>query len=233
MAILKLGATIVGIRGTIGGLVFSANQAGPYARIWQMPSNPRTELQTQSRSFLSQQASGWRALTSSQRADWDTFAALPAQALTNPLGETYYISGFGWYVKTNARLLQMDRTPNTTYPTSTRPSAPTVTIWHYDNDAPGFRLRVRFSGLSDTANDLVCFARPIVAGARAVNTSGWFLVRARQGPVSDPQEIVCTTRHILKWGNALDGWQLFISGHEQTPDGLRSSPGVDNGVFPI
>jgi hypothetical protein len=67
----------------------------------------------------------WNALSSAQRTAWDTFAALGAQALINSLGETYYASGYNWFVKCNVRLLRVGRTPISAVPVTARPSAPT------------------------------------------------------------------------------------------------------------
>jgi hypothetical protein len=40
-------------------------------------------------------------MTQATRDAWDTYAALPAQQLTNSLGETYYVSGYNWFVHFN------------------------------------------------------------------------------------------------------------------------------------
>jgi hypothetical protein len=46
----------------------------------------------------------WQTITGAQRTAWDTYAALPAQELTNSLGEAYYVSGFDWFVSCNTHL---------------------------------------------------------------------------------------------------------------------------------
>lgn len=126
MAILKLAAPVAGIRGTVAGLIYSANGSGPYVKAWAAPSNPRTETQTIERSILAQMPTLWRALTIFERALWDNFAALPAQELFNSLGESYFISGWLWFVKCNIRLLRVGRATITATPTVARPAAPTI-----------------------------------------------------------------------------------------------------------
>jgi len=127
MAITKIGPPLAGIRGTLGGVVYSANGSGTYCKPWAPPSNPRTELQMVERSYLASMPALWQALSSAQRTAWDTFAALGAQALVNSLGETYYASGYNWFVKCNIRLLRVGRATISAAPTIPRPAAPTIT----------------------------------------------------------------------------------------------------------
>ena len=127
MAIIAIGPPLSGIRGTVGGITFSANKSGPYAKIWSQTTNPRTPSQSRERGFLARMSSLWNAMTDVERAAWDTFAALPAQDLTNSLGETFSASGFNWFTKTNIRLLRVGLTPLVPVPTQARPAAPTIT----------------------------------------------------------------------------------------------------------
>ena len=127
MAIITIGAPLSGIRGTVGGITFSANKSGPYAKIWSQTTNPRTPQQSRERGFMARMSSLWNALTGVQKAAWDTFAALPAQDLTNSLGETFSASGYNWFTKCNIRLLRVGLTPLVPVPTQARPAAPTIT----------------------------------------------------------------------------------------------------------
>lgn len=129
MAITKIGAPLAGIRGTIGGITYSANKSCTYAKAWAMTSNPQTNKQSTERSFLSQMSEFWRSLSDAQRADWATFAALPDQELFNSLGESYYASGWNWFVKCNVRLLRLDRAKIKPIPTQARPAAPTINFF--------------------------------------------------------------------------------------------------------
>lgn len=129
MAIIKLAAPLSGLRGTIGGITYSANAATPYAKAWSKPARPLTQRQSDQQGTFSQLPTLWRALSSAQKTAWDTFAALPAQELTNSLGETYYASGANWFTKCNTRLLTMGRSTITATPTQARPAAPTLTYF--------------------------------------------------------------------------------------------------------
>lgn len=126
MAKTLIAPPLAGIRGTVGGLTFSANQAGTYVKLWASPANPQSELQMIQRSYVAQIPEMWRSLTPVARALWDTFAALGAQALIDSLGQTYYISGYLWFLKCNVRLMRVGRAPQLSVPVTARPAAPTI-----------------------------------------------------------------------------------------------------------
>lgn len=126
MAKVLFGGVVAGVRGTIGGVTYSANKSGPYARNWSRGSNVRSELQTGSRGSLGYRAQYWRGLDAADRADWDVWAADSEQELTDVFGEAYYISGFLWFVRINRWLDSVGRAVVETPPTSPATAAPTI-----------------------------------------------------------------------------------------------------------
>ncbi len=126
MAIILFGPMVTGARGKLAGSIFSANKAGPYVRGWSRSSNPRTPAQVAVRNRLAGFSTAWAALTAAQRLDWDDYADDPAQELTNPLGETYFISGHAWFVRINSHLDEAGAASRVDAPTLTRKGAPTI-----------------------------------------------------------------------------------------------------------
>lgn len=123
MAILAFQAPVSGLRGKVGGQVYSANKSGPYLKAWAKGSNPRTERQTAHRGILVVFSQAWRDITASQRSDWDDYAALSAQDKINSLGETFSASGFNWFVQINiardqAGQAQLDDAPTLAVPST-------------------------------------------------------------------------------------------------------------------
>lgn len=153
MAILKFGTLIVAARGTLGGATLSANKAGPYAKTWGKGSNPRTQIQSAHRSSLVRWAIAWRTITQSQRTAWDVYAALPAQDLTNSLGELYSISGFGWYVRINMNLEQATAPARPDPPTLLEPAAPILQTFHLKTDAAATETRMILDASSPNVLD--------------------------------------------------------------------------------
>lgn len=126
MAIIACGGVVTGIRGTVGGVTYAANKSGMYARVWSKGPNKRSNLQSPQRQNLATLAAHWRNISPGDRADWDTFAADPAQELENSLGETYKICGFAWWVKISRELASAGRNPLESAWNVTKPTTPTI-----------------------------------------------------------------------------------------------------------
>lgn len=129
MAIILMGELVTGIRGKVGGLIYSANGSGPFVRPWARGSNPRTPDQTANRSDLARISQIWQGIDPADQADWDTYAALPAQELTNPLGEPYYISGFLWFCRLAMNRVYMGLPPSESAPVAVVFPAPTISTF--------------------------------------------------------------------------------------------------------
>lgn len=126
MAIVKFTAPVSDLRGKLGGLVYKANASGPCVMAWRMPRYQRTVWQNLYRARFSTLAISWRALSGAQRAAWSAWAAAPAQARVNALGETYYLTGWQAYCSISANLLMYSLALRTTPPTLAKPAAPTI-----------------------------------------------------------------------------------------------------------
>ena len=224
MAIIKLGVTVVGIRGTIGGMTFSVNKSGPYARAWSKGSNPRTTAQTAERSTLGSIPALWRDLTPGQKAFWNAFAALPAQERTNPLGETFFASGYNWFTIINTRLINMSRAPRISIPTQSRPSAPTISSLVLPF-LPQQATKITYpSAEFDPDFDQVIDIGVVISTGRTVSVRNFLQLKLDQNPPDSDNEFV--TPYIDRWN--LNGTQVkgFAEVFRQTTDGLRSSAGV-------
>ena len=100
MALVKYGAGVVQMSGSIAGDVHARNRYGNYIRPRTKPTNPNTEHQQAIRNTLAQLTNRWsQTLTMVQRAAWNLYAAnVP---MTNKLGEVMHISGFNHYLRSN------------------------------------------------------------------------------------------------------------------------------------
>ncbi len=145
MALIKFGPMVVAARGTVAGITFSANKGGPYAKGWARGGNPQTEAQSSQRINFSGFAALWRELTQAERDDWDDYGAATPQGLTNPLGETYFASGFNWYIRINNHLFQADEAARDDAPTLTRPLAPIIETATFKTTDGGGTTAVRYT----------------------------------------------------------------------------------------
>ena len=91
--------------GSVGDLVFSHNQHGPYTRARTAPTDPASAPQLAVRAALSQSVTAWRTtLTETERRHWDDFA-LRLRTRT-ALGRSTNAGGLGMYIRANVPRLQ-------------------------------------------------------------------------------------------------------------------------------
>jgi len=115
MALVKYGAGIVAMSGSIAGDVHARNRFGNYIRPRTKPVNPHSTRQEISRTIVSYLAEYWHgALNATQRGLWGDYAA--AIGMENRLGDTIHITGFNHFIRTNALFMKT--------PTGVSPDAP-------------------------------------------------------------------------------------------------------------
>lgn len=91
--------------GSIGGVTFSHNAFGPYARTKAIPVNPNTPAQQTVRGFMADLSNLWiNTLTQAQRDDWKTYAA--NVTVIDKLGQAINVTGMNMYVRSNVPALQ-------------------------------------------------------------------------------------------------------------------------------
>lgn len=221
MAIVKYVAPIDEMRGHLGGIVYSANGAGTYAKTWKMPAKPFSPPQSNQKAFLGSHGQYWNALTQAQRDDWDTYAAAAPQALTNSLGQTYYASGFNWYVRINNHLLSGAQSRRATYPTLSRPAAPAQNAPTYESPT----LYGSYCALNHPSNTFlgylaVCFIAFGPQGSALSPKNRWRLVYCAKGPYVTTEHMGIEVRALF--GDIPIGWSAFFRVQRQDTHGQRS-----------
>lgn len=104
MAIVKYGPLASEVRGSIGGVTFTAGRFGKVVRARSSPVHAPTNARSYWKSLLSYDIAHWtNTLTEQQRTDWRNLAA--ATDFTNSLGETYHPTGLNLYVRSNSLLI--------------------------------------------------------------------------------------------------------------------------------
>lgn len=117
MALVKFGAGIVDMRGSIAGTTFARNRGGAYARGRTKPTNPSTSRQQAVRNVMTDLVNAWsEVLTDAQRAAWDQYAS--AVPFTNRLGESMLLTGFNMFIRSNSVILQSGLTQVNAGPTT-------------------------------------------------------------------------------------------------------------------
>jgi hypothetical protein len=221
MAILTFGAPVSGLRGSIGGITYSANKSGPYAKSWAKGSNVRTPPQSVDRLLLASLAARWRTLDPLHRADWNAFAANPLQELTNSLGEGYYISGFLWWVKMSRHLIAADRDPIETSPDLTIPPAPPILTLRVSASAVTSRITYAVNTFDPDYDCTIhmCIGQSIGAMAKPLNPLCLGAWQLPPGTELDISAAIVTSFATLQVGQ-----RAFAEISRQNLEGYRSAP---------
>jgi len=124
MATIEFNYQIQGIRGRIGGTVFSANKNGPYIKQLAIPTNPKTESQTESRNHWSDLVKSFSPLPSYSKQAWNNLAQLDPEPSFNPWGHPIPHYGMSYFIKCNRRRFLLGLDPLTDPPTGIHSNRP-------------------------------------------------------------------------------------------------------------
>jgi len=221
MAILTFGAPVTGLRGTIGGITYSANKSGPYARIWSRGANVRTPPQSVHRLTLSALAAQWRNIDPADRADWDAFAADPGQELTNALGEAYYISGFLWWIKISRELIFAGRNPIESGWNTVKPTAPPILTLVVSEGAATSEITYA-AGTFGVSYDCIIHMTIGQSIGAAAKPAKPLCLGAWQTPAATSLDI--SSEIAAEFGSVQIGQRAFAEIFRQAVTGYRSAP---------
>lgn len=221
MAILKLGPIVVGVRGTIGGITFSENRSGPYAKNWAAGPKSRSSLQTEQRNKLLAAPGGWRYLTDEQKEEWDYWASEGPQQKTNPLGETYFLSGYQAYMNLALWGMTVGREAEEYPPVLGKPDPPTVDAITCESGPEGIMATIEYPSYEylDDEAQLIFTSIGRTEGSQ-FKTSGFKLTTARA--------VVTGTNYDMSedleqnYGRLQSGSTLFFRVFRQSIENVRS-----------
>jgi hypothetical protein len=224
MAIIKMITPVDEIRGTIGGVTFSANKAGPYVKRWAKPIDARRPKQVFQRSLLSYLLMYWRVnLDQAQRDAWDVCAADPPEEDKNSLGVVYYLTGLEWFLRCNIRNYRAAGTFVDTAPGNT-PVVPPAHFAFLVNDWP---IGGQFALMVNQLDDMVdCYAVLHVAATRSATRltpeTGYKEVYIGDTGGVWNVDIIAGITDQFPWPQV--GQKLFGKMYRQSLDGVRSTP---------
>lgn len=221
MAKVKLGTIVVGIRGTIGGITFTANASGPHARLWSKPNNPATTGQQRTRGRQSTYGQLWQSMTPTLRANWRTFAVTPPEHDYNSLGEQIWPTGWQWFCRIQQRRESVGAAVSTTVPATgaaTAPASVTLTA----TQLPGGAVDVAWPAGTFPAGTAAILLLAVHASSGLLNkTTGHLLALSLTNPPSIGQDISTNVQAL--WGSIRTGWTLYGRLYLQRADAVRST----------
>lgn len=233
MAIITLAAPVSGIRGKVGGLVYSANKSGPYLKSWARGSNPRTRKQTSHRANLVSFSLTWNTLSDADKLTWDVYAALPAQDLTNSLGEDYSISGFNWFIRINLNRFSIGDAVRLIAPTTTQPASQTIEDVFLFETGSASTTNIELPAGGGTGNPRFVIKAELVtsSGNIAGPAVRSFMLSNRFG--EGVTTLPFMDELLEHFGTALEGQKVFVTLQVQSEQGRRSAPVAASAVTSV
>jgi hypothetical protein len=222
MALVKLGEIVVGVRGTAGGLTFSANASGNYCKMWARSPNPRTPYQQTVRGNITRYGALWADLTDAERQDWTDFGLAPPELDYDPFGTQIYLTGWQWFCRIQQRRASVGQDPDTTLPSDvavTPPASVTLSL----EELPAGDCTVSWPDPTfDPDDSAIVYLAFHPSGALWTATRQFKLVLALQNPDSADEDI--TAAVLARFGAIRAGWFGHATLHRQRDDAVRSTP---------
>lgn len=115
------------MRGSMGGITFSRNKGGNYARLRIKPTDPSSTAQMNMRVAMCNTSRLWsQSLTAEQRTAWNEYAE--ANPVPSRLGGWLTLSGHQFFCGLNSRLAMVGSNPQLSPPTTNAPSGVSITV---------------------------------------------------------------------------------------------------------
>jgi len=221
MAIVQFGATVSGIRGTIGGVTFSANRTANYAKQYSRPPVSRTIKQISTRAALVDNSILWAGLTPQDRLDWETFAyPNDNEHDFDPWSVRRYLTGFQWFCRAQQRRSSLALTNPGSVPSGPAATAITGLALDIHNYGAGGSWVSYDDAQFASGEALILYLAFNAGGEQKDAFRNWKLIFAVQDPVDGGYDI--HTQYTDAFGSLSAGWNAYGMAFKQAEAGNRS-----------
>lgn len=227
MARILPGPLISDIRGTAGGLVYSANANGKYVRIKSTPPRVSIASQEGTRSSWMEATSRWTGLSSVARGNWNAFAADTPQVQYDVFGDSFFLPGISWFRKINIWRDTVGRAMTSTVPSAGKPAMPTISsllitvgatkqalVSYPSGMFSGYDMVIR-CGLRPRASNLTQIASPV-------------LIYTSTSPGATSVDVFSELEDV--YGKIQAGQRFIFEVHRQSTEGYRGTAAQISGV---
>lgn len=224
---IKYGAALgVDASGKLGGHVASKNRGGSYWRTKATPLNPQTSSQTGVRNSFTSLSQGWRGLTATQIASWNS--AVTQFQKTNVFGDLKSPSGINLYIQLNTNIHTGGGTAITVPPS---PSAsPDITSVSVTSAAGTPAMSIVFAPSPVPATTAyVIEATPMLSPGKSFVKNQFRIIHVLPAAASTPYNAL--TAYEAKFGAPVAGQKVFVRVYAiDLLTGIKSLPLVASAI---
>lgn len=221
MAIVVFGGGVAGIRGTVGGMTFSANKAGPYVRLWTKGRRPESVRRSVVQSEFGRTPYFWSGLSEGERDEWDAFGGDPNEYDWNSLGEQYWLSGYEWATRCLVRRHEVGIGDPTGVPVGPGAVAPASAAVSLEDGPEGECLVTYAPGTFAAGDSLIVNMALYPNAARRGIVSGYYAVAREYEPGATSHDMSEWVRE--RFGTLIAGQKGFCKIWLQNVGGNRST----------
>ena len=219
MARVKYGGTVQEIRGRVEGLVYSRNGSSAFVRGQKKPINPRSDMQSLQRLYMTVAIDKWRATDPSDKALWNAYALAPPETDYDPFGDVRLLSGYQWALRVWCRQQTTGDTLIDTPGSDVPVVGPTGLSFVYD--VGGGTAVLSYDDTSFSAGDSLIVEAVIGRlGTQSVSYAGFYLVWFAAPSTSTSTDIYSAINGFI--GQVQVGQYIGLRVYRQTSEGIRS-----------
>lgn len=181
MAKVEYGDIITELRGSIGGITFQQNRSGKIARLRPSTLKNSTVLQNEKQTAFSSLQNSWSALSSANKALWNTFA--DTYTRDDRWGDTVTLSGQNWFLSINSFRELLGLSMLTTPPVHSTPTA----VPSFDVTVTGSSIEIDYASSWGSSDDgMMIYSTFPMRGSTTSFRSAMRLTKViDQGPFDD------------------------------------------------
>lgn len=224
MAKVLFGNGIAGMRGKLGGMIFSANGSGAYVKTYARPSRLHTENQNNPILIVAYAGTWWNSLDQAERDDFDAFAADPCEIDFDPWGNQRFLSGFQWFTRCISRRWACGESDYEAVPHA--PAQAAITGLALDILPPGEGNSYVSWDASQFGADLAAIVHISATSSASLQTQNKysFQVLAKYDPDDEEEDITDALAYYFPF--LAPGWRIFAKAWKQSIHGDRSPVAV-------
>jgi len=224
MAKIEFSELIIGIRGRVGGTVFSKNACGPYAKAFRIPPIAPSSSQSERRNSWAAAIQAFDSLPPAIKEGWSALASVDPEPAYDPFGNRIPHTSKNYFVKAYQRASTFNLTLPYAAPTGVHASRPDPSprFLVYQIDLPNQLIQIAFNSFPSHPDLLFRIDAAVVTSTTASTNPPYLYAIAAYPTLPASANIYHELQK--KLGTPSPGSQYVIKSSYLCPLGLQGLP---------